>query len=367
MAGSGVSSRVELARQADGERVQYRVRLTEPSHEELQAELALTAGTPWDMARLLDPDDTSAVTVEQAIGDLQLLERGRRNDTLDVAKLPAPTAGYQVLMRAGASHNLTNVQVPRMNKDTVLRLAAIPPGGNHRDLPERLMGRYLTGQKWGPHNGSNRLSRKHYYAYRRLHHSMWAWTLNTKADSAYHYTHERALSVREFARLQSFPDRFQFTTDPRKGELSGRIEGGPAHSRYRQVGNAVPPLLARAVAGRVRASMEAALKPSPVERDVLEMLARIRQHSPGAPLESSGCPASSRCRASRARGRQANRGGWPAGCGNEAEGRPRTLGDPVARTPPEVRSVLNPGQPGPVRDSRGTPHRSGNHLGRPVG
>ena len=69
-----------------------------------------------------------------------------------------------------------------------------------------------------------------------------------KADSVYHYAAARALSVREFARLQSFPDRFAFTTDPRKGDLPGRIRGGAAHSRYRQVGNAVPPLLARAIA-----------------------------------------------------------------------------------------------------------------------
>jgi len=56
------------------------------------------------------------------------------------------------------------------------------------------------------------------------------------------------LSVREFARLQSFPDRYVFSTDERRGDLPGRIDGGAAHSRYRQVGNAVPPLLARAIA-----------------------------------------------------------------------------------------------------------------------
>jgi DNA (cytosine-5)-methyltransferase 1 len=86
---------------------------------------------------------------------------------------------------------------------------------------------------------------------------LWAWTLNTKADSVYHYEAARALSVREFARLQSFPDRFVFTTDPRKGALDGRHEGGPAHSRYRQVGNAVPPLLAKSVAQSLLAELNA--------------------------------------------------------------------------------------------------------------
>lgn len=113
-----------------------------------------------------------------------------------------------------------------------------------------------TGEKWGPFTESGKLERKHFYAYRRLHSGMWAWTLNTKADSAYHYSACRALSVREFARLQSFPDRFTFTTDERKGALPGRIEGGAAHSRYRQVGNAVPPLMARHVAELVRAEVE---------------------------------------------------------------------------------------------------------------
>ena len=123
-----------------------------------------------------------------------------------------------------------------------------PAGGNHRDPAEHLRARYLTGAKWGPSNGSGRLGRSHYYAYRRLHQELWAWTLNTKGDSAYHYSAHRCLSVREFARLQSFPDRFHVATGPRRGPTPGRISGvtGAAHSRYRQIGNAVPPLLAAA-------------------------------------------------------------------------------------------------------------------------
>lgn len=201
---------------------------------------------------LHDAGDMTAVTSAQAISDLEFLPAGNRADVLDYAALGAPASAYQKFMREGAAAALHNVQVPRLRQDTALRLRAIPPGGNHRDLPDDLMQRNLVGEKWGPENGSGRLSRRHYYAYRRLHPGIWSWTLNTKADSVYHYRAERSLSVREFARLHSFPDRFVFTTDCRPGPLLGRHEGGAAHSRYRQVGNAVPPLLARACAAAIR-------------------------------------------------------------------------------------------------------------------
>jgi DNA (cytosine-5)-methyltransferase 1 len=197
---------------------------------------------------LQNPDDLVVVTAADAISDLAGLPVGHRNDSVPYGELPEPVSAYQRLMRYGAGSNVANVQVPRINRDTELRLRGIPQGGNYRDLRDRLLERYITGQRWGQDNGTGRLSRKHFYAYRRLHPALWAWTLNTKADSVYHYDVPRALSVREFARLQSFPDRFVFTTDPRRGMIEGRHDGGPAHSRYRQAGNAVPPLLAKYVA-----------------------------------------------------------------------------------------------------------------------
>jgi DNA (cytosine-5)-methyltransferase 1 len=199
-------------------------------------------------ACLQDPQDMTAVTASQALSDLLSLPLGNREDALPYAALGEPQSAYQRFMREGNSELPHNVQVPRLREDTAQRLRAIPQGGNHRDLPEALMQRNLNGGKWGPENGTGLLSRRHFYAYRRLHPDIWSWTLNTKADSVYHYQALRSLSVREFARLHSFPDRFVFTTDPRSGPLLGRHDGGPAHSRYRQVGNAVPPLLARACA-----------------------------------------------------------------------------------------------------------------------
>jgi DNA (cytosine-5)-methyltransferase 1 len=210
------------------------------------------------LARLADPSDDGVVSAAQAIGDLRVLELGRRDDSIGTRELPRAASGYQRAMRAGARRLLTNVSVPRSLADTRLRLEGIPPGGNHRDLSDGLRERYLTGAKWGPSNGTGRLGREHYYAYRRLHPDIWAWTLNTKGDSVYHYDAARCLSVREFARLQSFPDRFTFLTDPRPGQLAGRIAGGAAHSRYRQAGNAVPPRLAAAAARALGEVLEAA-------------------------------------------------------------------------------------------------------------
>lgn len=204
----------------------------------------------WLLERLSDPSDIGIVSSRQALSDLGYLTPGCPAE-IPIDALPPPTSEYQSRLRDGTK-TICNVDVPRINPDTLLRLAGIPGGGNHRDLSDALKTRYLTDKLWGPNNGTGRLGRRHYYAYRRLHADIWSWTLNTKADSIYHYEALRALSVREFARLQSFPDRFRFTTDPRLGDLPGRLVGGCGHSRYRQVGNAVPPLLARAIAEPLR-------------------------------------------------------------------------------------------------------------------
>jgi DNA (cytosine-5)-methyltransferase 1 len=217
-----------------------------PVHYEIDALDTLWASSLTGI--LEDPASMRIVTVAQAISDLRNLRIGGRDDIISYDRLPPPESAYPAWMRHDTGAQVANVRVPRINPDTVQRLQKIPQGGNHRDLPDSLLKRYLSDKRWGQDNGSGLLSRRHFYAYRKLHPGIWAWTLNTKADSAYHYSVNRALSVREFARIQSFPDRFVISTDQRKGPLPGRIDGGATHSRYRQVGNAVPPLLARSVA-----------------------------------------------------------------------------------------------------------------------
>ncbi|MFC3504084.1 DNA cytosine methyltransferase [Micromonospora krabiensis] len=235
-----------LVRQAKGK---YSI---ETRRDEVRAAALLKA--------LEDPDDPTVVSAGQALSDLRNLKAGRREEAMPIGEMKEAESAYQRLMRKQLEDKIWNVSVPRINSDTVTRLKGIPAGGNHRDLTEALTARYISGEKWGPSTDSGKLGRAHFYAYRRLHPGLWAWTLNTKADSAYHYRMPRALSVREFARLQSFPDHFVFTTDPRRGPLPGRIDGGQAHSRYRQVGNAVPPLLAEAIAQRVKTLIGARLE-----------------------------------------------------------------------------------------------------------
>lgn len=245
LAGSEATQAVALARFKGSRRPRYQVVIQEHIR-------SLRTGEA-----LADPTDPSVVSAADAISDLISVPVGNRKDVLPYSALPEPESAYQRMMREGGGEVLANVQVPRLNPDTKLRLLGIPPGGNYRDLREELLERYITGHRWGQDNGTGKLSRRHFYAYRRLHPGVWAWTLNTKADSVYHYSAPRALSVREFARLQSFPDRFVFTTDLRSGMIEGRHDGGPAHSRYRQVGNAVPPLLAKAVAINLLAQLRA--------------------------------------------------------------------------------------------------------------
>ena len=208
-----------------------------------QPDHSLTADSRRWLNVLADPDDDRVVSVAQALSDL--VEPGGRYST-------APASAYQRAMRRDSAGPQDHVP-SRIRADTVERLKAIRPGGNVYDLPEHLLVRYIGGEKWGPAGNGERLSRRHFYAYRRLHPNWLAWTANTKADFAYHYAVPRGLSVREAARIQSFPDRFHFLTAP--PGTPGQYKNGARHSRYRQVGNAVPPRLAAALGATIAASL----------------------------------------------------------------------------------------------------------------
>mgnify|MGYP003203858599 FL=1 len=98
-------------------------------------------------------------------------------------------------------------------KDTI---ALVPEGGNYKDLPPG----------WGE-------SRKFNEAWTRYHGDKPSKTIDTGHRNHFHYKYNRVPTVRENARLQSFPDDFIFT--------------GTKTQQNRQVGNAVPPLLGYAL------------------------------------------------------------------------------------------------------------------------
>lgn len=173
--GTGATAAVTLVRFAGPRRTRYQVVVQDSL-------LCFRVGAVLD-----DRENMSVVTAADAISDLAGLPVGNRDDEIAYDSLPDAESSYQRAMRAGTSGVLRNVQVPRINEDTMLRLRGIPKGGNHRDLSDDLLDRYITGQRWGQDNGTGRLSRRHFYAYRRLHPGIWAWTLNTKGDSVYHY------------------------------------------------------------------------------------------------------------------------------------------------------------------------------------
>ena len=97
----------------------------------------------------------------------------------------------------------------------------MPEGGNYKDLP--------------PGVGD---SRKFNEAWTRYHSQRPSKTIDTGHRNHFHYKWNRVPTVRENARLQSFPDRFEFL--------------GTKTQQNRQVGNAVPPLLAQAIAEEIK-------------------------------------------------------------------------------------------------------------------
>lgn len=99
-------------------------------------------------------------------------------------------------------------------------------------------------------------------------------TITTLPDDVLHYAEPRILTVRESARLQSFPDWFQF-----RGKFTtGGLRRTKECPRYTQVGNAVPPLLARAIGLALKATLEASEsksspKPGAKKNDKTEAIA----------------------------------------------------------------------------------------------
>lgn len=135
-----------------------------------------------------------------------------------------PESEYQKSMRRGSKgiYNHDTTEHERKTKDII---ALVPDGGNYKDLPEELQH-----------------TRKVHIAWTRMNSQKPSMTIDTGHRHHFHYQYNRIPTVRESARIQSFPDKFIFKCSKT--------------SQYKQVGNAVPPLLAKAIAVKLEECLD---------------------------------------------------------------------------------------------------------------
>ncbi|PKB80562.1 MAG: hypothetical protein BZY88_08510 [SAR202 cluster bacterium Io17-Chloro-G9] len=173
------------------------------------------------------------VTVQQAIGDLPPLGSGQGEEHTGYTS--DPHSEYANRMRKGTMVLRHHVSA-RIAEINLQRLKYIPPGGSWRDIPFDLLPAGMKKARRSDHTKR----------YGRLTPDGLAGTVMTKMDPhwgpAFHYEQERTLTVREAARLQSFPDSYTFQ--------------GSRGAQYRQVGNAVPVLMAGAIGHALRNCLE---------------------------------------------------------------------------------------------------------------
>ena len=160
------------------------------------------------------------VTVYEAIGDLPPLVSGEQGEAIKEYRCDA-FCDYQRRSRLG-SVGVMNHEAPRLSPINLKRLEYIQPGGNWTDIPDELLPKGMQKARKSDHTKR----------YGRVLPDGLASTILTKCDphwgAFFHYEQNRSFTVREAARLQSFPDHFVFT-----GNLA---------EQFAQVGNAVPPL-----------------------------------------------------------------------------------------------------------------------------
>ncbi|MEI6603791.1 MAG: DNA cytosine methyltransferase [Verrucomicrobiota bacterium] len=183
---------------------------------------------PMD-ALLLKP----AVTLRDAIADLPMIEAGGGDDAASYGR-KRPLSEYAAELRKG-SEVLFNHTANKLSSINLDRLRHIPPGGAWTDIPFELL----------PAGMKKARKSDHTKRYGRLEWDSLACTMLTKCDphwgAVFHPDQQRTFSVRETARIQSFPDRYRFL--------------GNKGSQFEQVGNAVPVLLAKAIAETMKAHL----------------------------------------------------------------------------------------------------------------
>ncbi|WP_114498646.1 DNA cytosine methyltransferase [Fontibacillus phaseoli] len=159
------------------------------------------------------------ISIWDAISDLAYLDSGEGEEEQEYRY--NAQSEYQSMLRAG-SKNLTNHVATNHSLLALERLSLIPPNSGKEVLPQEHLTKSIYSGTWT-----------------RMRKEEVSVTITTRFDtpSSGKFTHpflNRAITVREAARIQSFPDTFKFT--------------GNKGSQMKQVGNAVPPLLAKSIA-----------------------------------------------------------------------------------------------------------------------
>ena len=178
--------------------------------------------TNEERVNLLPKPINKKVSVWDAISDLAYLNSGEGDEIQDY-KFEARSE-YQKKMRMN-SNKLLNHKATNHSKLALERLALVPPEQGKECLPEEHLTKSIYSGTWC-----------------RMQKDDVSVTITTRFDtpSSGRFTHpylNRAITVREAARIQSFPDTFEFV--------------GPKVSQMKQVGNAVPPLLANKIADSI--------------------------------------------------------------------------------------------------------------------
>lgn len=158
------------------------------------------------------------VNVKDAIGELYKFEK---KESPEFCLSTKPSSDYRKYLRSQKG-TVSNHQIIYPAEITQKRISYVPQGGNWSDIPKTMF--------------NNDRNNRHSSAFKRLNESECSVTIDTgNAHSNYfHPLYNRIPTVREAARIQSFNDDFVLL--------------GTRSSQYRQVGNAVPPLLAKALA-----------------------------------------------------------------------------------------------------------------------
>lgn len=180
-------------------------------------------------------------TVMDAISDLETRRQGfaESSDTKGFKEVdykePNKLTPFQRLMRSGVSseHKPNSLRLARHNPTTVTRFEDV--------LRTCEKGKALSKED------RERFGLKK-QCFTPLHPEQLSKTITTLPDDLLHYSEPRILTVRENARIQSFPDSFEFLGKYTTGG-SRRREECP---RYTQVGNAVPPLMAEALGSLIQ-------------------------------------------------------------------------------------------------------------------